>query len=77
MNTVDYLLIAAFAGGALYTFYRLFRGYLASQSYDAEVADRENPIPSRVDDTVADFNRDLAIASPPRIPESNREHSNI
>ena len=78
MNTIDYVFLAAFAVGALYTFCRLFVGCVAGWSHDDEVSDsRENPIPSRADNAVADFNRDLSVASAPRIPESNREHSNI
>ena len=38
MNALDYLLLAALVIAALYAFYRLFLGYLASRSLENEVA---------------------------------------
>ncbi len=40
MNAIDYLLLAALTLGALYTFYRLFLGYVSSRSLEVEVTDR-------------------------------------
>lgn len=55
MNTIDYLLLAALAGGAIYTLYRLFLGYVSSRFRDVEVADdNDHPITSQTaDNTVA------------------------
>ena len=78
MNTIDYLLLAVLAGGALYTFYRLFLGYVASRTRQVEVVDgTDYPSLSRADNTRAALNRHSANASATRIPKSNREHSNI
>ena len=58
MNTIDYLLLAALAGGAIYTFYRLFLGYVFSRSRDVEGADgTPYSDPSRAEKAVADFKR--------------------
>ncbi len=56
MKAIDYLLLAALAVGALYTFYRLFLGYLASRSLEGEVTDRTEVSKSpRSEAEVADF----------------------
>jgi hypothetical protein len=58
MNTIDYLLLAALAGSAIYTFYRLFLGYLCTRSRDLEVVNgTDYSSPSRADSTAADFKR--------------------
>ena len=50
MNPMDYLLIALFAIGAIYTFYRLFLGYCSSRSLEGEAADRHDVSSSPVAD---------------------------
>ncbi len=38
MNAIDYVLLSALVIAALYTFYRLFLGYMASPALENEVA---------------------------------------
>lgn len=56
MNAIDYLLLAALAAGALYTFYRLFAGFAVERSRDVKQADpADYSKPS--DKAMADFKR--------------------
>jgi len=59
MNPIDYLLIAIFAIGALYTFYRLSLGYFSSRSLEGEAVDRNDVSSSPVADGSAPNSRGL------------------
>jgi len=46
MNFADYLLLAALAAAGLYTFYRLFRGWLYTLSLETETNEPRRVSPS-------------------------------
>lgn len=58
MNVLDYLLLVALTIAALYTFYRLLLGYLASRSLDPELSrPADLPNSSRAEARVANLKR--------------------
>ena len=78
MNTIDYFLLAALAGADIYTFYRLFLGYVSSRFRDVEAADgNDHPLlPGRLITQPRISNSHLISATATGLAELPGERSN-